>query len=1473
MSSREESPDISGRPGEPKIIEKNDTSFNIRFNEPIKNSQYVIHYDVLYCKEDEEGNPVGEWHIKSTNGKVETIIIENLEAETDYQVKVRAYCNRGYSADRIQYFKTASQVPGPPGIPICSKSTSDTIALYWSAPKTVPEVVKKYEIHYCLESNKYDWKTAHPTTGTGATELSAKISGLLPGTKYLFKVRADCGESVFSPFSEVLIHSTRTKNISISSSMEPHMELIETSVRNHSDPNITLSKPDILEIAAINENQIAMRWNMPNYDSMSFDVMYTVSSSNYTEWKKKKYDNVCACVISSLSPYTEYIFKVIAISHDGVSNMSDPKCATTAGLKISPPLKIKAIEVSYNHIILNWSEPQQNSELVSGYEVKYYPHSSVKRDALSKIVKTNTKVNISDLSSKTKYSFSIKSLSSKTDKCIESVEVSFETDKAVSGCPMNLQVENHDHDSVLLKVDKPNKYSELVDSYAVFYSNCKESSSEQWPTYQKKFTTTQMHLTNLIPATQYSFEVVAVCKTNVSSQRSDAVTVQLLTPIPGEPGKPCAYSINISDDSVTLQWSEPKLHAQFVKNYEIFNFIVDRTAQTVQEQTVKSTSEGTWISTPDFKTIYKFMVKDVSISEVGELSEPSELSDEIVNRTQIVHVQDQTVNSTSEQTWISTLDSNTSYKFVVKAVSVTGVGEPSEPSDEILTLAPIPSKPGKPVSIRATHNEIGITWAMPHKYSAIVSNYIVYYAHKLTDDTLTKWCEVKSKEVVCTISKLQPGTEYVFKVVATSKNGNSDTSDKSDIILTLRPIPTKPGKPTCQKKTHDCITLRWEKPQQFAENVQAYEVTCFQEGNDRFLKTQTTNNSTETIEFISLDSQQGYRFQVKAISEFGLSEESPQSDLIGTESQRLAIKILPSCIKSEDEENTFPPVYALQMEQIYKFEEKKLAKFQFSQPLANSYQKEKVLLIIGETGTGKSTLINGMVNYLFGVQYTDDFRLKLIHESPEQRARSVTKWVTSYTFIRREGFRFPYNLTIIDTPGFGDTEGIEQDRQLITQIKTFFLMNRANSGEHGIDHLDGIGFVVKSNLTRLTNHQEYVFNEITSLFAQDMKKTFFLLMTFFDGGKLLALDTVKEAKMDFINETFKFNNSALYNKTFPTSELFWNIGIENFSKFFKILEATTPVSLSLTQEVIEQREHLEVVICSLQEQIKIGMANVDNLIRHMKLLEEKKQDIEDNKTFTYNIEEEKMEMRNLKTGEHVTNCLACNMTCHYPCYIKDSEEKYQCSAMEHQNDKKTNCIICPAKCSWKKHKNIEYRLEMMKIMVEKTSEEMKARYDTAVEGESHYDNIVKNMEKELQELFNGILILIQKAHACTARLDEIALRQQPLDNVGYIDLLIAGEEQEQSEGYIARIKYYQEVRKQAELIVAAGKDIANDYLKEGAEHWWKTFLNLKTELPQNILPPAIQPIDFPTHAETNIQSEQDPHETSANMPGFMLSGW
>ena len=58
----------------------------------------------------------------------------------------------------------------------------------------------------------------------------------------------------------------------------------------------------------------------------------------------------------------------------------------------------------------------------------------------------------------------------------------------------------------------------------------------------------------------------------------------------------------------------------------------------------------------------------------------------------------------------------------------------------------------------------------------------------------------------------------------------------------------------------------------------------------------------------------------------------------------------------------------------------------------NDLQEEKTILLIGATGSGKTTLVDGIVNYVMGVNFLDPFRFTIVQlEKEEQKTLKVRK--------------------------------------------------------------------------------------------------------------------------------------------------------------------------------------------------------------------------------------------------------------------------------------------------------------------------------------------------------------------------------------------------------------------------------------------------------------------------------------------------
>ena len=211
--------------------------------------------------------------------------------------------------------------------------------------------------------------------------------------------------------------------------------------------------------------------------------------------------------------------------------------------------------------------------------------------------------------------------------------------------------------------------------------------------------------------------------------------------------------------------------------------------------------------------------------------------------------------------------------------------------------------------------------------------------------------------------------------------------------------------------------------------------------------------------------------------------------------------------------------------------------------------EHKVIMLMGATGSGKSTLINAMVNYIIGVEWEDNFRFKMVDDQREgasiSQAHGQTQFITVYTINKKEDHTLPYTLTIIDTPGFGDTKGVKRDQEITALIQEFFLL----SAHHQVDHINAIGFVVQAPLARLTVNQKYIFNYILSIFGRDISPNIVICSTFADGQPPPVTSAIREAGIPNSDSILKFNNCALFaNGSDEMSKLFWKMGEDSMGK-------------------------------------------------------------------------------------------------------------------------------------------------------------------------------------------------------------------------------------------------------------------------------------------------------------------------------------
>jgi hypothetical protein len=381
----------------------------------------------------------------------------------------------------------------------------------------------------------------------------------------------------------------------------------------------------------------------------------------------------------------------------------------------------------------------------------------------------------------------------------------------------------------------------------------------------------------------------------------------------------------------------------------------------------------------------------------------------------------------------------------------------------------------------------------------------------------------------------------------------------------------------------------------------------------------------------------------------------------------------------------------------------------FSFGLADELAEHRTVLVLGADGSNRSKFINGIVNFIFGVEQDDSFRFQLIDE---EETNGVKVYDIHHTF----SFRVSYSITIVAAPSY-DT--VTNDSQYFRDQNVAKMLLGAMEKDGGIQQLDMICNVV----TEAVVDQSFM-----SIFGKDMAGSVYNWQPFNHLG-----DTCS-----------------------------WLEVIQRFCT--ALADNSNPKSLSLTKQVLQERKQMEAVTDGLESLVKIShgkMKEVDKAKQMIVFCDSQIQSTDEEEDECFVVEmKKKVE---LPAGEWVYNCNRCYVTCHDAFFKEEPVEDGHLNSEDLYESTVTGyCSVCPDQCNLIMHSNQPYRWVSVEKVTKVSPDLGKIQRNEAEikwkDIKSKGRDLIKVLEKDLAANGKVVLEHFTATWRCIQRLNRIALR-------------------------------------------------------------------------------------------------------------------
>ncbi|KAJ3742584.1 hypothetical protein DFH05DRAFT_1527140 [Lentinula detonsa] len=441
------------------------------------------------------------------------------------------------------------------------------------------------------------------------------------------------------------------------------------------------------------------------------------------------------------------------------------------------------------------------------------------------------------------------------------------------------------------------------------------------------------------------------------------------------------------------------------------------------------------------------------------------------------------------------------------------------------------------------------------------------------------------------------------------------------------------------------------------------------------------------------------------------------------------------------------------------------------------------LVLIGETGVGKTAMLDLLANVCAGVRLED---FKATHQAKSERGGSSSGSQTNvpefYTIPCANG----NEVNILDTPGLADTRGIDMDNEHKAAI--------ANAIKKHFETIDAVIILANGTLARLGAATEYALTTISGMFPNSIVDNIAFIFTMVSDPTMFNFDRaslpaeLRKAKIWSINNPFaqwiKYQERLAQDPPTVDEDILEEMNESVHRSYTKALKMFAQVFQFLDKCKIQPTNsiyNLYVMSTDIEAAISNVIARMDqteSTRNELKKLQTDKTAQEQGKKMNEKYEEiiNTPFYEHDATGtEHNTLCVAgtCYSNCHEGCGVGFTLDRStlgdNCSAFYNSTGSglKRVCTICHHLAEDHQH----YRSKWVKrIKTDKVvDEDAKKRYNEAKTEADRIAIVMEGVQKKVEALETEIVSLEKELSELCDKYNQLALSGS---FIGYISSAI-----------------------------------------------------------------------------------------------------